>query len=102
MDCAVDLAQCYRTQLSERFDVDEGVERLIYRPTLARHTADTVECLRMISDLRLHMAESSRLAHERIDELERALNTTKFLVARLGARLTTGPARLWRRYINSR
>ena len=91
MDCAVDLAQCYRTQLSERFDVDEGVERLIYRPTLARHTADTVECLRMISDLRL-----------RIDELERAPNTTKFLVAQLGARLATAPARLWRRYISSR
>ena len=66
--------------------------------------------MRMIGDLRLHIAESDRLvservaksgrlASERIAQLESALNTTKVLVARLGQRLATAPARLWRRYI---
>jgi FkbM family methyltransferase len=101
MDCAVDLAQYYRAQLSQRIDVDESIERLIYRPVHARQGVDIVECLGMIRDLRLHLAEA-RLhvaeAHARITQLERTLNTTKFFV---GRRLATAPARLWRRYIGS-
>jgi hypothetical protein len=110
MDCAVDLAKYYRGQLSERIDVEEAVERLIYRPVHARQSVDVAECLRMISDLRLHVAESDRLhvaesdrlareAQQRIAQLESTLNTTKVLVTRLGRRLATAPARLWRRYV---
>lgn len=101
MDCAVDLAKYYRGQLSERIDVEEAVERLIYRPVHARQSVDVVECLRMISDLRLHVAEARELiiAQQRIAQLESTLNTTKVLVTRLGRRLATAPARLWRRYV---
>jgi FkbM family methyltransferase len=105
MDCAVDLAKYYHRQLSERMDVEEAVERLIYRPVHARQNVDVVECLRMISDLRLRVAESDFLAGElliaqqRIARLESTLNTTKVLVTRLGRRLATAPARLWRRYV---
>jgi FkbM family methyltransferase len=95
MDCAVDLAVCYRTQLSQRVDVDKSIERLIYRPTHARHTADAVECLRMISDLRLKLAESDHTAHQS----DSTIRTTKALVTTVARRLGTAPARLWRRYI---
>ena len=57
MDCAVDLAQHYATMLAERIDVEEAIERLIYRPTAVRNTADVVECMRMIDDLRVRIAE---------------------------------------------
>jgi FkbM family methyltransferase len=57
MDCAVDLAQHYATMLAERIDVEEAIERLIYRPTAVRNTADVVECMRMIDGLRLRIAE---------------------------------------------
>src|ERR1700730_17614642 len=102
MDCAVDLAHYYRAQLSQRIDVDEAIDRLIYRPAHARYTVDVAECLRMISDLRLHVAESDRLAHQRIAQLESTLNTTKVLFTRLGRRLITAPARLWSRCISAR
>jgi hypothetical protein len=98
MDCAVNLAQYYRTQLSQRIDVDESIERLIYRPVHARQSVDVAECLGMISDLRLHLAEA-RL--QRITQLESTLNITKFFVTRQGRRLATAPTRLWRRYIGS-
>jgi FkbM family methyltransferase len=57
MDCAVDLAQHYATMLAERIDVEEAIDRLIYRPTVVRNTADVVECVRMIDELRLRIAE---------------------------------------------
>jgi tetratricopeptide (TPR) repeat protein len=57
MDCAVDLAQHYATMLAERIDVEEAIERLIYRPTAVRNTADLVECMRMIDDLRVRIVE---------------------------------------------
>src|SRR6516164_4933139 len=57
MDCAVDLAQHYAMMLAKRIDVEEAIERLIYRPTAVRNTADVVECMRMIDDLRVRIAE---------------------------------------------
>jgi FkbM family methyltransferase len=54
MDCAVEVAQHYRAELSDRMDVDEAIERLLYRPAHARSSVDVVDCLRMISDLRLY------------------------------------------------
>jgi len=105
MDCAVDLAQYYRMQLSERIDVDEAIERLIYRPAHARYTVDVAECLRMISDLRVRagaLAHDKRRLESTVQELENRiaqLDTTKLLAARLGRRLATAPARLWTRYL---
>jgi hypothetical protein len=114
MDCAVDLAQYYATTLAERIDVEQAIERLIYRPTQTRHTGDVVECMRMIGDLRARIAEligtinadQDRItqltgtihAHQdRITQLEDSLDSTKVLAARLGRKLTAAPALLWRR-----
>jgi FkbM family methyltransferase len=80
MDCAVDLAQHYAMMLAERIDVEEAIERLIYRPTAVRNTADVVECMRMIHDLRVRIAEP----RDRIS-------------ARLGRKLTAASALLWRK-----
>ena len=83
MDCAVDLAQYYRTQLAARIDVDEAIERLIYRPLNTRQTVDVAECMRMIGDLRLHVAElNGRIAYR---------ESTKALATRLVQRLATAP-----------
>lgn len=100
MDCAVDLAQYYATTLAERIDVEEAIERLIYRPTQTRYTGDVVECMRMIGDLRARIAELTRTIHahqDRITQLEDSLDSTKVLAARLGRKLTAAPALLWRR-----
>jgi FkbM family methyltransferase len=80
MDCAVDLAQHYAMTLAERIDVEEAIERLIYRPTAVRNTADVVECMRMVHDLRVRIAEP----RDRIS-------------ARLGRKLTAASELLWRK-----
>jgi vacuolar-type H+-ATPase subunit I/STV1 len=137
MDCAVDLAQHYRTQLLERIDVDEAIDRLIYRPAHARYTVDVADALRMISTLRVRVRQNESAVDKltldkqklesavekltldkqklesavekltldkqklesAVEELSRSLDTTKVLAARLGRRLATAPARLWRRYL---
>jgi FkbM family methyltransferase len=109
MDCAVDLAHYYRAQLSQRIDVDEAIDRLIYRPAHARYTVDVAECLRMISNLRMCVGSADTTPADttpvdsqvRIAQLESSLDTTKVLAARLARRLVTAPARLWSRYISS-
>jgi len=53
MDCAVEIADYFRTQLAERLDVDTAIELLARRPPYARNTADVTECIRMIAALRL-------------------------------------------------
>jgi len=87
MDCAVDLAQHYATMLAERIDVEEAIERLIYRPTEIRNTADVVACMRMIGDLRVRIAELTGTTHALRDRIP----------ARLGRKLTAASALLWRK-----
>jgi FkbM family methyltransferase len=87
MDCAVDLAQHYATMLAERIDVEEAIERLIYRPTEVRNTADVVACMRMIGDLRVRIAELTGTTHALRDRIP----------ARLGRKLTAASALLWRK-----
>jgi Methyltransferase FkbM domain len=57
MDCAVELAEHFRTLLSPRFDVDTVIARLMYCPSNARNLADVRECLRMIGELRIMVLE---------------------------------------------
>jgi FkbM family methyltransferase len=83
MDCAVDLAQHYATMLAKRLDVEEAIERLIYRPADMRCTGDLMECMRMIADLRV-----------RIAELEQTRRSTGVLAAKLGRKLTAASALL--------
>ena len=62
MDCAVEIADHFRTQLAERLDVDTAVELLARRPPHARNTADVTECIRMIAALRsLNQQSDARL-----------------------------------------
>ena len=87
MDCAVDLAQHYAMMLAKRIDVEEAIERLIYRPTAVRNTADVVECMRMIHDLRVRIAELMGTIHAPRDRIS----------ARLGRKLTAASDLLWRK-----
>lgn len=60
MDCAVDIAVYFRPTLAERLDVDIAIEHLLQPPPYARNTADVVECLRMIAELRRERAGGDR------------------------------------------
>ena len=63
MDCAVEIADYFRTQLAERLDVDTAIELLGRRPPYARNTADVTDAIRMIAALRsLHQQTAARLA----------------------------------------
>ena len=63
MDCAVEIADYFRTQLAERLDVDTAIELLARRPPYARNTADVTDAIRMIAALRsLHQQTAARLA----------------------------------------
>ena len=53
MDCAYDLAVHFRERLRERLDADKAADLLLARAPHARNTADVVNCLRMIAQLRL-------------------------------------------------
>ncbi|HZD27089.1 MAG TPA: FkbM family methyltransferase [Xanthobacteraceae bacterium] len=64
MDCAVEIADHFRTQLAERLDVDTAVELLARRPPYARNTADVTECIRMIAALRLLNQQSDARLRE--------------------------------------
>ena len=64
MDCAVEIADYFRTQLAERLDVDTAVELLARRPPYARNTADVTECIRMIAALRLLNQQSDARLRE--------------------------------------
>jgi FkbM family methyltransferase len=55
MDCAVELAEQFRAELSPRFDVDEAIANLIHPAPHPRNTADVTECMRMIHALRHHI-----------------------------------------------
>src|ERR1700730_3773540 len=66
MDCAVDLADHFRSLLQERLDVDEAIALLTRRPPFARNTADVIECLRMVQELRTDTARKAA----RVAELE--------------------------------
>ena len=52
MDCAVDIAVKFRQTLSARLDVDEAIALLIRRPPYARNSADVLNCLNMVVELR--------------------------------------------------
>jgi hypothetical protein len=61
MDCAYDLAVHFRERLRERLDADKAADLLLARAPHARNTADVVNCLRMIAQLRsLPLATGSR------------------------------------------
>jgi FkbM family methyltransferase len=63
MDCAVEIADYFRTQLAERLNVDTAIELLAQRPPYARNTADVTEAIRMIAELRsLHQQTAARVA----------------------------------------
>jgi FkbM family methyltransferase len=72
MDCAVETADYFRAQLSERLDVDTAIELLTRRPPYARNTADVTECLRMIAALRsLHQQLHS--LHQQLHSLHQQM-----------------------------
>ncbi len=52
MDCAYDIAAQFRENLQTRLDVDKATELLLTRAPHARNTADVVNCLRMVAQLR--------------------------------------------------
>src|ERR1700730_5847303 len=66
MDCAVDLADHFRSLLRERLDVDEAIALLTRRPPHARNTADVIECLCMVQEHRTDTAHKAA----RVAELE--------------------------------
>lgn len=75
MDCAVDHACHFRSLLERRLDVEHAIRLLTRRPPHARNTADVVECLRMVADLRTRVLEADKeitTARERIAQLELA------------------------------
>ncbi len=93
MDCAVEIADYFRTQLAERLDVDTAIELLARRPPYARNTADVTDAIRMIAALRsLHQQTAARLA-----ESEARLQATQAENSALQRKLaaangTTSPA----------
>jgi FkbM family methyltransferase len=93
MDCAVEIADHFRTQLAERLDVDIAIELLARRPPYARNTADVTDSIRMIAALRsLHQQTAARLA-----ESEARLQATQAENSALQRKLaaangTTSPA----------
>ena len=108
MDCAVDIAVHFRTQLSERFDVDAAIALLVRAPPYARNTADVVECLKMIAALRsLRTADQEQIAalRKRNDTLEKELlveqvvqdklTSVRFLSGRLFKELRRRFANFW-------
>jgi len=52
MDCAYDLVVHFRDRLQSRFKVEEALELLLIPPPHARNTADVVQCLTMLAELR--------------------------------------------------
>jgi FkbM family methyltransferase len=93
MDCAVEIADYFRTQLAERLDVDTAIELLARRPPYARNTADVTDAIRRIAALRsLHQQTAARLA-----ESEARLQATQAENSALQRKLaaanrTTSPA----------
>lgn len=59
MDCAFDLAVHFRERLQSRFNVDKATELLLERAPHARNTADVVNCLKMIAQLRSTLLSSA-------------------------------------------
>jgi FkbM family methyltransferase len=74
MDCAVELAEHFRPLLSPRFDVDTAIARLMYRPSNARNTADVVECLLMIDQLRRPRGPGPEAMRKHIYEIEHSIS----------------------------
>jgi FkbM family methyltransferase len=58
MDCAFDLAVHFRERLQSRFNVDKAAELLLARAPHARNTADVVNCLRMVAQLRSMLVDA--------------------------------------------
>jgi FkbM family methyltransferase len=93
MDCAVEIADYFRTQLAERLDVETAIELLSRRPPYARNTADVTDAIRMIAALRsLQQQTAARLA-----ESEARLQATRAENSALQRKLaaahgTTSPA----------
>src|SRR5262249_31387354 len=56
MDCAYEVASYFRDQLQTRMDVDQALQLLLTRAPHARNTADVVNCLAMIAELRARFA----------------------------------------------
>jgi hypothetical protein len=96
MDCAVETADYFRAQLSDRIDVDTAIELLTRRPPHARNTADVTECLRMIAALRslnqqLHSLHQQMAA--RISEETRALESELAVARSLESELAVARAK---------
>jgi FkbM family methyltransferase len=73
MDCAVELAEHFRSHLSHRLNVNTAVAQLMYRPSNVRNTADVTNCLRMIAELRTLEFQREAVAEvNRIRAAERA------------------------------
>jgi FkbM family methyltransferase len=58
MDCAYHIAMHFRDLLQTRLDINKTAELLLIRPPHARNTADVVNCLSMIAQLRSRFAEA--------------------------------------------
>ncbi len=70
MDCAVELAEHFRSLLSHRLDVDTAIAQLMHRPPNARNTADVRECLRMIGELRRPVRPGHEAMRKHIYDME--------------------------------
>ena len=87
MDCAVDLADHFRSLLQERLDVDEAIALLTRRPPHARNTADVIECLRMVQALRTKRGEFEARLVSQAEEFDKKLRSVRFLLAKLSREL---------------
>jgi len=63
MDCAVDIAEHFRTVLAPRFDVGEAIRLLVRRPPQPRNIPEIVNALVMIDDLRQEAGRALAQAH---------------------------------------
>ena len=88
MDCAVEIAVHFRPQLQDRFPVDTAIDLLLRRPPHARNTADVVNCLSMIAELRslliaARFSASATGQKDAQDETRHSVNVLKKLLADL-------------------
>jgi FkbM family methyltransferase len=85
MDCAVDIAAHFRTQLAERLDVDTAIELLARRPPYARNTADVTDAIRMIAALRSLQQQTAARVAETQARLQEAQAENRALRSKLAA-----------------
>jgi FkbM family methyltransferase len=94
MDCAYDVGVHFRDRLTHRIDVNQALELLLKRAPHARNTADVVNCLAMIAELRLklHAAERTGEAASHVPPdkqvgglVERDLRPRRYIKQKLSA-----------------